>query len=158
MGLNKQRDWCGTCCSATCYPCGNSVYMVGSCDARLLHIIHVSAVSEVGVLQRKLSVTACAMRQFKFKLKLPPRLAADTRVAVNAPVVCLCFYFVVQLWRRRRAACRVQCKCSFRCQDECSHSKDELHVIYTGLIQGLRPANERRRYFATTSLIGWAQS
>ena len=28
----------------------------------------------------------------------------------------------------------------------------------TGLIRGLRPANERRRYFVTTSLIGWAQT
>ena len=27
-----------------------------------------------------------------------------------------------------------------------------------GLILGLRPANERRRYFVTTSLIGWEQS
>ena len=27
-----------------------------------------------------------------------------------------------------------------------------------GLILGLRPVNERRRYFATTSLIGWAQT
>ena len=32
--------------------------------------------------------------------------------------------------------------------------------IYTlaGLILCLRPANERRRYFVTTSLIGWAQA
>ena len=30
--------------------------------------------------------------------------------------------------------------------------------LYTGLIPGLRPANERRRYFVTTSLIGWAQA
>ena len=29
---------------------------------------------------------------------------------------------------------------------------------YTGLILGLHPANERRRYFVTTSLIGWAQA
>ena len=29
---------------------------------------------------------------------------------------------------------------------------------YTGLIQGLRPANERRRYFVTTSLFGWTQA
>ena len=29
---------------------------------------------------------------------------------------------------------------------------------YTGLILGLRPANERRRYFVTTSLIGWLQA
>ena len=28
----------------------------------------------------------------------------------------------------------------------------------TGLILGLRLANERRRYFVTTSLIGWAQT
>ena len=28
---------------------------------------------------------------------------------------------------------------------------------YAGRIPGLRPANERRRYFVTTSLIGWAQ-
>ena len=28
----------------------------------------------------------------------------------------------------------------------------------TGLILGLHPANERRRYFVTTSLIGWAQT
>ena len=27
----------------------------------------------------------------------------------------------------------------------------------SGLILGLRPTNERRRYFVTTSLIGWAQ-
>ena len=45
---------------------GNSVYMVGSCRARLLHIIHVSAVFRVGVPQRKLRqmlATACAARQ-----------------------------------------------------------------------------------------------
>ena len=29
---------------------------------------------------------------------------------------------------------------------------------FTGLIPGLRPANERRRYFVTTSLIGLAQA
>ena len=29
---------------------------------------------------------------------------------------------------------------------------------HAGLILGLRPANERRRYFVTTSLIGWAQA
>ena len=33
----------------------------------------------------------------------------------------------------------------------------ELHTI-TALILGLRPANEKRRYFVTTSLIGWAQT
>ena len=28
----------------------------------------------------------------------------------------------------------------------------------TGLILGLRPTNERQRYFVTTSLIGWTQA
>ena len=28
----------------------------------------------------------------------------------------------------------------------------------SGLILGLHPANERRRYFVTASLIGWAQA
>ena len=45
---------------------GNSVYLVGSCSARLLHIIHVSAFFGVGVLQRKLRqllATACATQQ-----------------------------------------------------------------------------------------------
>ena len=28
----------------------------------------------------------------------------------------------------------------------------------SGLIQGLRPANERRRYKVTPSLIGWVQT
>ena len=31
-------------------------------------------------------------------------------------------------------------------------------LLSTGLILGLRPSNERRRYFVTTSLIGWAQA
>ena len=30
--------------------------------------------------------------------------------------------------------------------------------LNSGLILGLRQANERRRYFITTSLIGWAQT
>ena len=33
-----------------------------------------------------------------------------------------------------------------------------LVLIDTWLILGLRPANERRRYFVTTSLTGWAQA
>ena len=31
-------------------------------------------------------------------------------------------------------------------------------AIMSGLILGLRPANERRRYFVTTSFIGWEQT
>ena len=33
-----------------------------------------------------------------------------------------------------------------------------LIYIYRGLILGLCPANERRRYKVTVSLIGWAQT
>ena len=33
-----------------------------------------------------------------------------------------------------------------------------LQILLSELILGLRPANERRRYFVTTSLIDWAQS
>ena len=33
-----------------------------------------------------------------------------------------------------------------------------LKQSYTGLTLGLRPANERRRYTVTPSLIGWAQT
>ena len=46
----------------------------------------------------------------------------------------------------------------------CSYDNDSqvwtLCVCRTGAwgILGLRPANERRRYFVTTSLIGWAQT
>ena len=35
---------------------------------------------------------------------------------------------------------------------------DMRHGWCLGLILGLRPANERGRYFVTTSLIGWAQA
>ena len=37
-------------------------------------------------------------------------------------------------------------------------NSDIYIYTYLGLILGLRPANERRRYFVTTSLIGWAQT
>ena len=32
------------------------------------------------------------------------------------------------------------------------------HIPQAGMILGLRPANERRRYTVTPSLIGWAQT
>ena len=35
--------------------------------------------------------------------------------------------------------------------------RSDFIVERAGLILGLRPANERRRYFVTTSLIGWVQ-
>ena len=97
---------------------GNSVYMVGSCRARLLHIIHVSTVSEVSVLQEKCSRQPVPCGNFKFKM--PPGLAAVECLLwaaccrVNAPVVFLCFYFVARLSRRSRAACRIPCKRSLK--------------------------------------------
>ena len=33
-----------------------------------------------------------------------------------------------------------------------------VHLYTSGLIQGLRQANERRHYFVTTYLIGWVQA
>ena len=38
------------------------------------------------------------------------------------------------------------------------YSNNKCHVPHSGLILGLRPANERRRYKVTPSLIGWAQT
>ena len=51
-------------------------------------------------------------------------------------------------------------------QRTCSNAQTECHMevrvnsaLYSaGLILGLRPANERRRYLVTTSLIGWTQT
>ena len=37
-------------------------------------------------------------------------------------------------------------------------NNDDYIAAYSGLILGLRPGNERRRYFVTPSLIGWAQT
>ena len=108
---------------------GNSVYMVGSCRARLLHIIHVASVYEVGVLQEKCSRQPVLRGNFKFKLKMPPGLAAVVRLLraacrrVNAPVVFLCFYFAARLSRHSHAACRVPCKHSF------TMTSDERHVV-----------------------------
>ena len=43
-------------------------------------------------------------------------------------------------------------------KDTTSHHSFCLNGHVTGLILGLRPANERRRYKVTRSLIGWAQT
>ena len=40
-------------------------------------------------------------------------------------------------------------------RNQCTYFLGKYYI--TGLILGLRPANERRRYFVTTSLIGWVQ-
>ena len=54
--------------------------------------------SEVGVLQEKCSRQPVPRGNYKFKLKMPPGLAAVARLLraacrrVNAPVVFLCFY------------------------------------------------------------------
>ena len=52
--------------------------------------------------------------------------------------------------------------CNWR-NDHCNEMEATVETLIqgssiTGLILGLHPANERRRYFVTTSLIGWAQA
>ena len=42
-------------------------------------------------------------------------------------------------------------------QHPCSAATSDYTYI-SGLILGLRPANEKRRYKVTPSLIGWAQT
>ena len=107
---------------------GNSVYMVGSCRARLLHIIHVSAVSDVGVLQEKCSWQPVPRGNYKFKLKMPPGLAAVARLLraaccrVNAPVVFLWFYFAARLSRRSRAPCKRSFRHTLRQPATCSQA------------------------------------
>ena len=44
-----------------------------------------------------------------------------------------------------------------KCSDGLHSQYLDSHYVYTGLILGLHPANERCRYKVTTSLIGWAQ-
>ena len=49
----------------------------------------------------------------------------------------------------------------FPCHDVMTDDEDSgtaAFVTNSRLILGLHPANERRRYFVTTSLIGWAQA
>ena len=38
------------------------------------------------------------------------------------------------------------------------HSDEEIYKQHTGIILCMRPANERRRYNVTSSLIGWVHS
>ena len=47
---------------------------------------------------------------------------------------------------------------SYRFRESCCFCFHYYCTVYAGLILGLRPANERRRYFLTTSLFGWAQT
>ena len=61
----------------------------------------------------------------------------------------------------RSVICLVQLACGYlRSFNSISGTKDNCDSwpldSSVGLILGLRPANERRRYFVTTSLIGWA--
>ena len=52
-------------------------------------------------------------------------------------------------------------RCDITALDQVLHTNLETYDSTTnrcsGLFLGLSPANERRRYFVTTSLIGWAQ-
>ena len=44
------------------------------------------------------------------------------------------------------------------CRTSCQNPISRFKLSETGLIPGLRPANERRRYKVTPSLIGWAET
>ena len=100
--------------------CGGGIYMVGSGHTRLLHItciIYVSAVSEVGVLQKKCSWQPVPLDNLSSKLNCSPGWQQSCICCeqacrhANTPVVFLRFYFVA---RHTRTACCVLCKCSFR--------------------------------------------
>ena len=61
--------------------------------------------------------------------------------------------------------CNLQCSCSFLQSISSLATTQELTTnqslamsLIPGLILGLRPANESRCYFVTTSLIGWVQA
>ena len=47
---------------------------------------------------------------------------------------------------------------TLRAQGTKGVSQQKAGVLPSGLILGLRPANDRRRYSVTTSFIGWAQA
>ena len=79
--------------SATGAGHANSVHMVGSCLSRLLRRIRVSAVSEVGVVQRKLLATACAARQFSFKM-IAAVWRSGSQQSRDALLTLLLYYYV----------------------------------------------------------------
>ena len=78
--------------------------------------------------------------------------------------VLFCFVVVVVVvWRKSvlTTSIKVTLLASGNSNDCPSANEVTLNSLSghgTGLILGLRPANKRRRYFVTTSLIGWAQT
>ena len=83
-------------------------------------------------------------------------------------IYCLFIYLLWLIWLYNNWCC-IKIYCWFFCYMKClfinlaiftflSDSCWWLGFTHPGLIIGLRPANERRRYLVTTSLIGWAQA
>ena len=65
---------------------------------------------------------------------------------------------VITLWQKNMIQVRFNTTISAKVteiDDNCCYLHSDLDK---GLILGLRPANERRRYKVTPSLIGWAQT
>ena len=62
-------------------------------------------------------------------------------------ILIFCHFSTVR-WHKELNSFCVDCKDSFILYSQ-------YHGCWSALILGLRPANERRRYFVTTSLIGW---
>ena len=118
---------------------GNSVYMVDSCIQSMYRKFLGSMFFKESCLRQHV-----LHGNFKFKLKLPPGLAAVVRLLraacgrVNAPVAFLCFYFATQLSRRSRAACRVPCKRSLRLKSSSHSPVAEMTVC------GLTPWHQSR--------------
>ena len=71
------------------------------------------------------------------------------------------YYWLALLSRSRRIQLNGSCPLDYLhwgCPLVCYVGHGGPHHTKAGLIRGLRPANKRRRYFVTTSLIGWAQA
>ena len=80
-------------------------------------------------------------------------LRFSSQRASNAELWCsLCCYHEYKLWNKQ-----LSCQWFETPWRLCDITA--MHLVHTSrLILGLRPANERRRYKVTASLIGWAQA
>ena len=80
-------------------------------------------------------------------LDIPNQTCRPRAPVLDQPVNGASNHQQFRLWRPNAIACHAYT--TFLNEDMYSNA---------GLILGLRSAHERRRYFVTTSLIGWAQS
>ena len=70
---------------------------------------------------------------------------------------CVCLWpFVGDAWAS--VVAMTKCRSCINYKSTIWRKKCHNEYSFPGLILGLRPPNERRRYFVTMSLIGWAQA